>query len=85
MVVSFDMGADYGVASEVHVTVVDVDLVVDLGEISNPSSFICVFLWVVGNRRDRMRGEQKDGAEQKGFKRDQSGSGGGRETLPLCC
>ena len=51
--------------------------------------FLCVvyfvFLWVVGNRRDRMRGEQKDGAEQKGFKRDQSGSGGGRETLPLCC
>lgn len=32
-----------------------------------------------------MRGEQKDGAEQKGFERDQSGSGGGRETLPLCC
>jgi len=49
--------------------------------------FIYLLIFVSGccDRRDELWGKQKGGAEQKGFERDQSGSGGGRETLPLRC
>jgi len=47
--------------------------------------YLLIFFCGCCDRRDELWGKQKGGAEQKGVERDQSGSGGGRETLPLCC